>query len=201
LFRVVSEESIGAGVRRIEAVTGRAAQALVQRRLNVLDRAASLLHAPVDEVEEALRNLSADLQVASKEIARLRSALALQETDALVREAGWVGDVAIVAVEVPNADIQTLRDMSDHLRQKLGSAVVVLATVLDGKPQLIAAMTDDLVARGLHAGDLVRAVAREVGGGGGGKAGLAQAGGRDAAKLPYALASVSDLVRAQLVPS
>jgi alanyl-tRNA synthetase len=201
LFRVVSEESIGAGVRRIEAVTGRAAQALVQRRLNLLDSAASLLHVPADEVEEALRNLGADLHAAHRENARLRSALALLQTKSLVQDATRVGDVAIVAAEVANTDTQTLRDMSDYLRENLGSAVVVLATVVDGKPQMIAAVSDDLVARGLHAGELVKAVAKVVGGGGGGKAGLAQAGGRDAGKLPEALASVLDLVRGQLVRS
>jgi alanyl-tRNA synthetase len=201
LFRVVSEESIGAGVRRIEAVTGRAAQTLVQRRLNLLDRIASQLHVSPDAVGEALRDVDSDLQAAHKENARLRSVVALHETSALARDATRIGEVAVVAAEVSGADLETLRDMSDRLRAILGSAVVVLATVVDGKPQLIAAVTDDLVARGLHAGGLVKEVAKEVGGGGGGKAGLAQAGGRDAAHLREALASVVPLVRGQLVGS
>jgi alanyl-tRNA synthetase len=198
LFRVVSEESVGAGVRRIEAVTGRAAQALVQRRLNLMERAASSLHVPVDSLEEALRGLSANLQAAHRENARLRSTLAQQQIQALVRNATRLGDVAVVSAEIQDVDAQGLREMSDRLREQLGSAVVVLATIADGKPQLIAAATEDLVARGIHAGDLIRQVARTVGGGGGGKAALAQAGGRDAARLPDALASVPDLVRAQL---
>jgi alanyl-tRNA synthetase len=201
LLRVVSEESIGAGVRRIEAVTGRVALALVQRRLNLLDRAASLLHVSADSVDEAVRNLGFDVQAAHKENARLRAALAMQQTNGLGRDAIRVGSVAVVAAQIPDADTQTLRDMSDRLREALGSAVVVLATLVDGKPQLIAAVTDDLVARGLDAGELVRVVAKVVGGGGGGKAGLAQAGGRDAEKLPEALGSVPDLVRARLVSS
>jgi alanyl-tRNA synthetase len=201
LFRVVSEESVGSGVRRIEAVTGRVAQALVQRRLNLLDRAASLLHVSPDAVDEAVRNLGFDLQTAHKENARLRAALAMQQTSGLVQDAIRVGSVAVVAAEVPDVDTQALRDMSDRLREALGSAVVVLATVIDGKPQMIAAVTDDLVARGLDAGELIRVVARVVGGGGGGRAGLAQAGGRDAGKLPEALDSVPGLVRARLVSS
>ena len=106
--------------------------------------------------------------------------------------------MAVVAAEVVGADVQTLRDMSDHLRNKLGSAVVVLATAVDDKPQFIAAVTDDLIKRGVHAGELVKAVARTVGGGGGGKPSLAQAGGRDLSKLPEALAQVPELVRKQL---
>jgi alanyl-tRNA synthetase len=95
-------------------------------------------------------------------------------------------------------DVETLRDMSDHLRQQLGASVVVLATAVDGKPQIIAAAADEAIARGAHAGDLVRAVAKVVGGGGGGKPSLGQAGGRDLSKLAEALAQVPDLVRKQL---
>ena len=149
---------------------------------------------PADAVDEALQTLGAELQAAHKENARLRTALALQEAGDLARGATRIGDVAVVAAEVANADAQTLRDMSDRLREMLGSAVVVLATVVDGKPQMIAAVTDDLVQRGLHAGALVKAIAKIVGGGGGGKAALAQAGGRDPERLPEALAAVPDLV-------
>jgi alanyl-tRNA synthetase len=199
LFRVVSEESVGTGVRRIEAVTGRAAQDLVQRRLNVIDRAASLLHVSPDGVDEAVESLSVELQTTQKENSRLRAALAFRQTDGLARGATRVEDVAVVAAEVPDADADTLREMSDRLREQLGTAVVVLATVVNGKPQMIAAVTDDLVARGLHAGELIKEVARTVGGGGGGKAGLAQAGGRHVDRLPEALASVPALVRSRLV--
>jgi alanyl-tRNA synthetase len=112
----------------------------------------------------------------------------------LAADAIRVKDVAVVAAEVPGADMQTLRDMSDWLRNKLGSAVVILATAVDEKPQIIVAVTEDLVKRGVHAGDLVKGVARVVGGGGGGKPSLAQAGGRDLSKLPEALAQAPDLV-------
>jgi alanyl-tRNA synthetase len=196
-FYIVSEESVGAGVRRIEALTGRAAQDLVQRRLNLLDRAASLLHVPVDSVEAAARNSAAQLQALQKENSRQRAALALREVAGLARNATRVGDVAIVAAEIAEADSQTLRDMSDRLREML-SLVVVLATVVDGRPQVTVAVTDNLVARGIHAGELVKGIAKIVGGGGGGKATLAQAGGRDATRLPEALAAISDLVGGQL---
>jgi alanyl-tRNA synthetase len=201
VFLILSEESVGAGVRRIEAVTGRAAQELIRRRLHLLDRAASLLHVPADAVGEALQTLGAELQAAHKENVRLRMELALQEAGDLARGATRIGDVAVVAAEVGNADAQTLRDMSDRLREMLGSSVVVLATVVDGKPQMIAAVTEDLVQRGLHAGVLVKAIAKIVGGGGGGKAALAQAGGRDPERLTEALAAVTGLVAGQLAGS
>ncbi len=198
LFHIVSEESVGAGVRRIEAVTGRPAQQFAQTRLRLLDQTAALLRVPADQVDRAVRNLYAEQQALQKENARLKSELALQQTDKLAAAAVLVEGVPVVAAEVAGVDTQTLRDMSDHLRDKLGSAVVVLATAVDGKPQIIAAVTDDLLKRGAHAGELVKAVARTVGGGGGGKSSLAQAGGRDLAMLPAALAQVADLVRQQL---
>ncbi len=195
---IVSEESVGAGIRRIEAVTGRRAQQFAQERLRLLDQTAAFLRVPADQVDRAVRNLYADLQTAQKEMARLRAELARQQTDRLADHALRIKDVAVVASEVPGADVQTLRDMSDWLRNKLGSAVVVLATAVDDKPQIIAAVTDDLIGRGLHAGELVKAVARTVGGGGGGKPSLAQAGGRDLSKLPEALAQVPELVKKAL---
>jgi alanyl-tRNA synthetase len=198
LFHVISEESVGAGVRRIEAVTGRGAQRFTQERLRLLDQTAAILRVPADQLDRAVRGLYADLQAAQKEIGRLRADLARQQTDRLAANALRVAGVAVIAAQVEGADVQTLRDMSDWLRNKLGSAVVVLATVVDDKPQFIAAVTDDLLKRGAHAGDLVKAVARVVGGGGGGKPSLAQAGGRDLTKLAEALAIVPELVKKQL---
>ena len=195
LFHILSEQSVGAGMRRIEAVTGRAAMELVRKRLNLVDGAAAALHVPVAELEQAVRNLQADLQSMHKENGRLRAELAMRQTHRLAREAIHVDGVPVVAAEVAGADVQTLRDMADALRASLGSAVVVLAAAVDGKPQLIAAITDDLLSRGLHAGELVKAVAHMVGGSGGGKPTLAQAGGRDLTKLSEALQQVPELVR------
>jgi alanyl-tRNA synthetase len=203
LFHIVTEESIGSGVRRIEAVTGRKAQKLVQERLRIMDQAAALLRVRPDELEQAVRNLQADAQATQKETARLRSELARQQTARLAQEAvripgGSGPDVAVVAAQVAGADMDNLREMSDWLRDKLKTAVVVLAAAVDGKPQMIAAVTDDLVKRGVHAGNLVKAIAATVGGSGGGRPQLAQAGGRDLTRLPEALAQVQGLVEAQL---
>jgi alanyl-tRNA synthetase len=198
IFRILSEESVGAGVRRIEAVTGHTAQELVQRRLNLLDQTAAFLRVSPDQLDRAVKSQYADLQSIQRENARLRAELSLQQTGGLAASALRIGNVAVVAAQVTDADLQTLREMSDRLRSMLGSAVVVLATAVDGKPQMIAAVTDDLVKRGLHAGELVKAVSRMVGGGGGGKPSLAQAGGRDLSRLPEALSQVPEIVRKQL---
>ena len=197
-FHIVSEESIGAGVRRIEAVTGREAQHLAQERLRLLDQTAAVLRVQPDQIDRAVRNLYAELQNSQKENARLKAQLALQQTDRLAANAVDVNGTKVVTAEVAGADMQTLREMSDKLRETLGSAVIVLATAVDDKPQFIAAVTDDLLSRGAHAGELVKTVARLVGGGGGGRASLAQAGGRDLSKLREALAQVPDAVRQQL---
>ncbi len=201
LFHIVSEEGVGAGVRRIEAVTGRGAMQLVQNRLRLLDHTAAFLRVPPDEIDRAVRNLYAEVQALQKENARLKARLAFQQTEQLAAQARRVKGVAVVSAQVEGADVQTLRDMSDWLRNKLGSAVVILATAVDDKPQIIAAVTDDLVKRGVHAGELVKSVARVVGGGGGGRPSLAQAGGRDLSKLPEALAQAPELVAKALAKS
>jgi alanyl-tRNA synthetase len=198
LFHIVSEESVGAGLRRIEAVTGRGAQTHAQGRLRLLDQTAAILRVPAEELDRAVRGLLADLQVAQKENARLKAQLAFQQTDRLMKGATQVSGVNVVCSVVHDAEMQTLREMSDHIRNELGSAVVILASDLDGKPQFIVAVTDDLVKRGMHAGELVKAVARVVGGGGGGKPNLAQAGGRDLERLPEALEQVPSLIRSAL---
>jgi alanyl-tRNA synthetase len=153
---------------------------------------------PAEQIDRAVRNLYLELQAKEKENAKLKAQLAMQQTDKLLATAFEVRGVKVIAAEVPGAEMQTLREMSDKLRDQLGSGIVVLATAIDDKPQILAAVTDDLLARGAHAGDLVKNVARVVGGGGGGRPSLAQAGGRDLSKLREALAQVGDLVAEQL---
>ena len=194
LFRIVSEGSVGAGVRRIEAVTGRGAQKLVQKRLGVLDVAATHLGAPPEEVDRAVLRLLGEFHDAQKEISELRRDLARLEFESLLAQVQDVAGVPVLAARVQATDMDTLREMTDWFRNNLGTAVIVLGAVIDDKPNFVAAITPDLVERGLKAGDLVKQVARIVGGGGGGRPTLAQAGGRDAARLDEALASVPGAV-------
>ena len=132
------------------------------------------------------------------EIAQLRQKLALQSSAALLERAAQVNGVTVLATPVEAADVDTCRQLTDWLRDKLGSAVVVVGAVIDGKPQLVAAVTPDLIGRGMHAGNLVREAAKVVGGGGGGRPDMAQAGGKDAGQLAAALATVSTWVAANL---
>ncbi len=199
LFHIVSESSIGAGLRRIEAVTGRAAQQLVQKRLGTLESAAIFLGCAPDEVDRKVLTLMDELQDQRKEISRLRREIARHEFETLLKKAQDVQGIKVLAVQVVTAEnMETLREMSDWFRDRLGSGVVVLGAVLGAKPNFVAAVTPDLVERGLHAGKLVKAVAQVVGGGGGGKPTLAQAGGRDISRLGEALLMVPNLVAKSL---
>ena len=133
-----------------------------------------------------------------KELAQLRQKLAQQDTAALLDQAIKVKGVTVLATQIDAADVDTMRQMTDWLRDKLGSSVVVVGAVLNDKPQLVAAATPDLVKRGVHAGHLVRDVAKLLGGGGGGRPDMAQAGGKDADKLTEALATVPTLLERML---
>ncbi len=179
-LRIISEGSIGAGLRRIEAVTGRGAEKAIGQEIDSLgNKVSSLLAKLDDEIKRA--------QTLEKELARVRA-------EALLGQAEVVSGVRVLARRVPSSRPETLRQMTDYLRQKLKSVVIVLGTVYQGKPVFLAVVTPDLVAKGYHAGRLVSKVAELAGGGGGGRASLAQGGGRDKAKLDGALKAVRDLI-------
>jgi alanyl-tRNA synthetase len=194
LFRIVSEGSVGAGVRRIEAVTGRGAQQLVQNRLRVLDDAATHLGSRPEEVDRAVLRLMGELHDRQKEIAELRREHARLEYQALLQEVREVDGIQVLAARVQATDMDTLREMTDWFRNQLGSVVIVLGAVIDDKPNFVAAVTPDLVERGLRAGTVIKQVAQVVGGGGGGRPTLAQAGGRDPDRLDDALVLVPQVV-------
>ena len=194
-FHILSESSVAAGVRRIEAVTGRHAYQLTQRRLTVLEAAAAFLGCGPDEVDRKVLSLMGQLQDMEKTIAKLRRDIARHDFERLLGQLQRVDSVAVLATRVEVADVATLREMCDWFRDKVGSGVVVLGAVVGGKPMLVASVTQDLVGRGLHAGKLVKEVAQRIGGSGGGKPTMAQAGGHDVSKLGEALARVTELVR------
>jgi alanyl-tRNA synthetase len=198
LFRILSESSVAAGVRRIEAVTGTAAQFLVQERLNIMDEAAAYLGCKPEQVGRQILSLLAEQQQSRKEIERLNRELAKQRFTTILGEAIDVNGVPVLATQADAPNVETLREMCDWFREQIGSGVVVVGAVIDNKPLMVASITPDLIQRGLHAGHLIRKVAQMIGGGGGGKPTMAQAGGRDPAHLPRALDMVPDLVRESL---
>ncbi len=197
-FLVVSEGSVGSGTRRIEAVTGRVALETIQQRMTVMGSAAAYLGASADELDRKVLSLKGELENSQKEIARLQRELAKSNFDQLIAGAKTVKGVSVLAAQINGVTKDTLREMTDWFRQKMPSGVAVFATVEDGKPQLVAAVSDDLTKRGLDAVKLIKAIAPLVGGGGGGKATLAQAGGKDPTRLNDALGQVEGFVAGAL---
>jgi alanyl-tRNA synthetase len=195
-FLIRNEGSAAAGIRRIEALTGRTALELIQKRRRTVREAASQLGVPQREVLPKLENMLSELENLSQDLEKLRRRQAISEFDNL--EPASIEGVTLLSASIPEVGQETLRLLADRFRQKHPSGVLVLGSVVENRPVLIAAVTEDLVARGLHANVLVDAVAKQVGGGGGGKPTLAQAGGKDPEKLSLALETVPRLIEAQL---
>jgi alanyl-tRNA synthetase len=197
LFKIVAESGVAAGIRRIEAVTGKGALAHVQEQEARLAGAAHLLKAPVAELEARIAQLQESARATERELARLKAKAAASAGDDLASGAVDVKGAKVVAAALDGSDAKTLRETIDKLKDKLKSAAIVLASVADGKVTLIAGVTSDLTTR-VKAGDLVNHVAQQVGGKGGGRADMAQAGGSNPDALPKALQSVSGWVGERL---
>ena len=198
LFTIVAEGSIGSGIRRIEALTGRASLKAAAQRLAALRRAAGLLGVGEDGLEARVADVQQTVQELQREVTRLRQQMAKRDIEQLLSQAAAVNGAAVLAAQVEASGVETLREMSDWLRDRLGASVVVLGATFGGRPNLIAAVTPDLIPRGIDAGQIMRAIAPVIGGGGGGRPTLAQAGGKDASKLPEALALVRPWVESKL---
>jgi alanyl-tRNA synthetase len=191
---IVSESSIGTGLRRIEAVTGRKAEVYVREHIAVLNSIASELKSSALEAPEKVKALSAELAAERKRSASLERELSRNTVETLLKRSEQVNGITVLVAEVPSASMIALREMGDLLRERLKSAVIVLGTVYDGKPGFMTTVTSDLLDKGLHAGEIVKQVAAVTGGRGGGKATTAQAGGKDANKISEALRLVKKLV-------
>jgi alanyl-tRNA synthetase len=193
-FHIISESSIGAGLRRIEAVTGRGAEAYIDERLSDLQQIAQFLGASPEEAKDKVSSLIAELEEERRQVLTLERELAKKIAESLLTQAEVINGVTVLVARVPSLPMPSLRDMSDFLREKLKSAVVVLGTVYEEKPAFLAAVTPDLVAKGYNAGEIVKQVAKVTGGSGGGKPSLGQAGGKDKGKLDEALKLVKSLI-------
>lgn len=198
LFKITSESGVAAGVRRIEATTGNGALKIINAQQQLIDQLANALKAPTGELANKVAQLADHAKSLEKELARLKSKLASSQGDDLSTQAIEIAGVKVLAVVLDGANVETLRETMDKLKDKLKSAAIVLASVNDGKVSLAAGITADLIAK-IKAGDLVNFVAQQVGGKGGGKPDMAMAGGTDASQLPKALASVNDWVTSKLV--
>ena len=186
-----------AGIRRLEAVTAGTALDVVQRRESQFSEIAAALKAAPEEVEHRLVQVLENVKRLEKELVRLKSKIASAQGDDLADQAVSVGSAKVLAANLEGADVKTLRETVDKLKDKLQSAVIVLGSAHNGKVSLIAGVTSNLTST-VKAGDLVNFVAGQVGGKGGGRADMAQAGGTDTDALPQALASVESWVRESL---
>ncbi|MEE9520700.1 MAG: alanine--tRNA ligase [Dehalococcoidales bacterium] len=193
-FRIIGESSIGAGLRRIEAVTGRGADVLIDRQFSQWNDVAQALGASPDDIQGKVSSLVAEISKERRRALALERGLSKEVVTSLLGQAEVVKGVRVLVAKVPSSRLEALREMSDLLREKLKSVVIVLGTIYDNKPLFLAAVTLDLVDKGYNAGKIVRQVAEVTGGGGGGKAHFAQAGGKDKKKLDEALRLVKSLI-------
>lgn len=193
IFKIVAESGIGAGVRRIEAVTSKAAYELLEKQEQILKQIASLVKAPqYKEATTKVEQLQQQLREVQKENEALASKLANQQAGDVFKDVKVVNDVKYIAAKVQVKDMNQLRQLADQWKQKAISDVLVLATENDGKVNLLAAVSPNGLEKGIKAGDLIKAIAPKVGGGGGGRPDMAQAGGKNPAGIPDALNEVAN---------
>jgi alanyl-tRNA synthetase len=197
LFKIVQEAGIAAGIRRIEAVTGTRALELVQQQEEAIGRIAGLVKSDRPHLEQRLAKMVDRQRELERELATLESRLKAGQADDILGQVEEIDGIKLLAAEVDSTDAKGLREMADKLRDKLGSGVIAIGCPHEGKVNLLVAVTADLTER-LHAGKLVGALAAEVGGRGGGRSDLAQAGGSQPEKLTAALRKAAELVRNSL---
>jgi alanyl-tRNA synthetase len=194
-FQVMSESSIGSGLRRIEAVTGKGAEIFVEQKINILEKIAQALETSPAGAQEKLSALLNDLDVERKKMAALQKEIGRKSAGDLMDKVEEVKGIKLLTAGLAEVKLESLREMADIIREKMGSGIIVLGSVFENKPSFIAMVTPDLVQKGYHAGEIVKKVAQVTGGGGGGKPGMAQAGGKDASKMEEALSLVKTLIK------
>ncbi|SDN45587.1 alanine--tRNA ligase [Alkalicoccus daliensis] len=195
LFKIVSEGRIGAGVRRIEAVTGKNAYEFMNSQVEKLKKTAESLKTGLEEVPGRVQQLQKQLREKEKENESLTAKLSQMQAGSLLDETQEIDGVKVLTKQVNASDMNALRGLADSLKEKLGSGILVLASVTGEKVSIVASVSKDLIDEGYHAGKIVKEVAAICGGGGGGRPDMAQAGAKDASKVEEALAKVEDLVK------
>jgi len=193
-FFITYEGSIGSGIRRIEAVTGSGAIEYAQERRDLLTSVASRLQTQPNRAAEQASSLQEQLKEANRKIETLQRQIARGETGGISQQVNEVGGVKVLTARTSASSMDTLKEAGDHLRDQLKSGVVVLGAVIDGEPKLLAMVTPDIIDLGISAGDIVREIAPAIGGKGGGKPNMAQAGGKDPEGLDKALKMVAGFI-------
>jgi alanyl-tRNA synthetase len=194
-FQIVTESSIGSGLRRIEAVTGTGAEEYFEQLTRDWQNIGQAVGATTENVKEKVADMIADLETEKKQRLAVEKELARTIVESLTAEE--INGVKVITAQVPALPPQVLREMSDLLRERIKSGIIVLGTVFEDKPSFLAVVTQDIAAKGYNAGNIVREVAKVTGGSGGGKPTMAQAGGKDKTKIDEALNLVKKLVAQQ----
>ena len=197
-FKIISEAGVAAGVRRIEALTGNAVFAYYKDVEKTLAEAAKAAKATPANLIEKIEHMLADMKAMQSEIESLKSKAAKDALGDVMNQVVEVNGVKLLATSVEGVDMNGLRDLGDQLKEKLGQGVVVIASSANDKVNLIAMATDEAMAKGAHAGNLIKGIAGLVGGGGGGRPNMAQAGGKNPAGIPNAIAKVAEVLEGQL---
>ena len=197
-FKILSESGVAAGVRRIEALTGDGVFAYYKELEDTIEKAAKAVKATPANLLEKIEHLNAELKALQSENESLKSKAAKEALGDVMDKAVEIKGVKLLATEVDGVDMNGLRDLGDQLKGKLGEGVVVLVSNTDGKVNLIAMATDGAMAQGAHAGNLIKGVAALVGGGGGGRPNMAQAGGKNPDGINAAIAEVSKVLEGQI---
>lgn len=198
LFKIISETGIASGVRRIEAVTGLGAYIDIKNMEKTIEDIVNITKGSKVDIVNRVRGLAEDNKIKDREIERLKSEIASLKTKDVLNDIIKIDDINVIVKRIDGMDADSLRQMGDTLKDKLKSVVVVLGTVNEGKIIFISMATKDLVKRGIHAGNLIREVAKITGGGGGGRPDMAQAGGKEKNKIDVALESVIDIIKKQI---
>jgi alanyl-tRNA synthetase len=188
LFKIITEAGVASGVRRIEAIAGQAVLEYLTLRDNIAKDLSDRFKIKPEEISDRITGLQHELKTAQKEVEHLKQEIALVKADGLIHEAEAVGDFKILVAQIPDIEAEALKAAAEKLSAKLGQSAVVLGSFTDdGKVTLVASFSKEAIAKGLQAGKFIGAIAKICGGGGGGRPNLAQAGGKDASKLPEAL--------------
>ena len=197
IFKILAEGSVGAGVRRLEAVAGRKAYDYLSNRDDLLKELSALLKAPEEKLAEKLKEILEEQKELKLRLKQLTQQLSSYHLEDILQKVDRSLGISVLSAQVEAESVEVLRDYLDRLRDKLKSGIIVLGSVHNGKVSLVAAVTKDLVQKGFHAGRIIGEVAKITGGGGGGRAEMAQAGGKDPEKLSQALSGVLPLVQKQ----
>jgi alanyl-tRNA synthetase len=197
-FIIISEGSVSAGIRRIEAVTGREANRIIAERLNEIRELTKIFSSSPEEIVKKTNSLLEDLNETRKQNADLKTKIIEQKFQVLLENVPFIKDVRVLMTIMEGAEIEILRNLCDKFREKFPSGIVIIGTILNDRPIVIAAVTDDINKRGIKAGDLVRSIAEKIGGSGGGKPTMAQAGGKDPTRLPEAFEGALKFIKEYL---